>query len=93
MSDQGKAYELCCERLFKALVGWRIQNAGKEVQVVWHFPRNVAIIATIGDALKHGYVSANPAGLELIQAMVAAAGSPANEPTVLMIRTIMEESL
>jgi hypothetical protein len=66
---------------------WRENNPDRVAKVQFNFPPQVCLIATINDAIEHGYVTTNEAGAELVQALRAPGE---DEPTVLMVRIALE---
>ena len=64
---------------------WR--SAKKPAVIQFNFPRSVMIAATISDAIKNHFVTADAGGMELLRAL--GMGS-ANEPTVLMIKAVID---
>jgi len=64
---------------------WR--SAKKPALIQFNYPPSVAIIATISDAIRNHFVTADAGGMELLTAL--GMGS-ANEPTVLMIKAVID---
>jgi hypothetical protein len=67
---------------------WRAGNPTKDAKVQFNYPREVAVIGSISDAIKTGYVTTNDAGLELVKAL--GPWRCENEPTVFMVRFALE---
>jgi hypothetical protein len=84
----GQAYAQQCEAMAENARRWREANPNRETVVQFNRPPKVLIIGTISDAVKHHFVTANEAGLELIKALWPWGGR--DEPTVLMVRVVLE---
>jgi hypothetical protein len=67
---------------------WRAEHPQAKVLIQYNYPPKVEVIATISQALKKGFVSANFDGLELIKALWL--WGDKSEPTVLMVQTVIE---
>ncbi|HTD68074.1 MAG TPA: hypothetical protein VK846_16235 [Candidatus Limnocylindria bacterium] len=65
---------------------WCARNSERDVRVQFNFGAGVMVCATIKDALKNHFVTANDAGLELIKAVEG----PDNGLSVLMLRAALE---
>jgi predicted GTPase len=91
MRTTASSYVAQLDAMKKQADEWRKANPDREAKIQFNLPPKVCVIGTISDAVKHGIVSVNPAGLELLQAM-APWGVP-SEPTVLMCRVVLELDL
>jgi hypothetical protein len=85
--NAAKNYEDQCRIMARVVHDWRA--AKKSAVIQFNFPRSVAVIATIGDALENHFVTADAGGLELLKLL--GLGEPI-EPTVLMVRAVIELS-
>lgn len=87
-NDQGAAYEAQCNTMLANAKAWRAAHPDSQARVQFNFPKTVSIIGCISDALNSKYVSANEQGVELIKALWPWGGR--DEPTVLMVRMVLE---
>lgn len=69
---------------------WRQQNPTRGALIQFNYPNKVFLCAAISVAIKEKYVTANPAGIELMQALWP--WDDQFEPTVAMVRAVLENS-
>lgn len=81
-------YIAAIEHIAKLALEWRTQNPGREVLVEFRFPQDIMVSACISDALQHGLVRTNDAGLEMLKAI--SNWGARDEATVLMIQVALE---
>lgn len=88
--EEGKQYSEQLEAMLANKRRWILENPGGEVaKVQFNYPANICLVAPISEAIKNSYVSANPAGLDLIKALWP--WQDEREPTVMMVRVVLEE--
>lgn len=84
--EKAADYHAQIARQRKRAKKWFSENPTERVEIVW--PK-MAVIATISDALRAQFVTANTAGLKLISPIIA--GETENdEPTISMVRASIE---
>jgi len=84
-----RQYEVLLGRMLARAREWRTANPSRTAKVQFNLPERVAVIGTISEAIKRGVVSVDEAGLELVKSL-GPWGVP-EEPTVLMVRCVLEE--
>lgn len=84
----GEDYSKQCDAMLERARGWRMKNPDDDVLVQFNFPETMAVIGTISQAIENHYVSTNAAGLAIIKAM--GPWPKGNEPTVMMVRMVLE---
>lgn len=88
-AEQRARYEACCQKVYEAIKTHLEANAHNPPILLFRYPRQVALIATLGDAERRRLLMVNDAGRLLVQAAKNAV--PINEePTILMFRACYE---
>jgi hypothetical protein len=80
-------YEIQLHTMRHRFEAWCREHPDKTADFQFNFPPNVAVVSTIREAIRLGFVSVNIPARELIEAMC---DSGTNEPTVLMVRAVIE---
>jgi hypothetical protein len=70
---------------------WLAENPRAEVSVAYHYEPGILVVAAISEAFDNKFISANEDGLKLIKALWPW-GEP-EEPTILMVRVVLESLL
>lgn len=91
-AHEASRYAAACNDMWVRSVQWRTspEHIDKEAKIQFNFPPYVAVIAPISEAIKHGLVTGNAEGLDLIKFLCAEHWEKSTEPTVLMIRAVLE---
>lgn len=84
-------YVAAVESMVRNGKAWLAANPHKAPKIQFNFPPKVCLVAPIGLAYAMHLVTADEAGLELLQAL-APWGGP-EEPTVIMVRAVLEAGL
>ncbi len=87
----GAQYRRQLETMLANKKAWLKLHPEAEIKVQFNFPPSVCLVAPISAAIKDSYVSANEAGLDLIRALWPSHYTSRREPTVLMVRTVLEQ--
>jgi hypothetical protein len=87
MTDAAQ-YEKQLQTMLRNGRKWLALHPKADIKIQWNFPRNVALICSISDAINHHHVSANDDGLALMKALWD--WDAITEPTVLMTRVAIE---
>lgn len=85
-------YHGALERMVLAKARWIAANPTIEAKMQFNFPPDICFAIGIGDAVRAKLVTGNKAAAELIIALTKAAmnDGAGSEPTLLMIRAVME---
>ncbi len=84
-------YESAIRQVVYHIRRWRALNPQRAVQIQFNYPRNVLLAATITDAMKGHFVSANDGGMMLINEILGVFQvQKLPEPSVLMLRFGMD---
>lgn len=72
-----------------ALNVWRSENPKRHVVVLWNYPGNTVVCATLSDALEMRLIKVNQDALDMFRELGWLEDN-ADQPSVLMVRVVME---
>jgi hypothetical protein len=89
MTDLMRERQAAIAALRARMLDWIASHPTRSPKIVWHYPKNAIVIATILDAMKIGMLVPNQDAVDMMAFMCAGLGDN-EEPSLAMLRAAIE---